>query len=117
MVVGLLSIVSSCAHQIGQINIENINLRNGAYTPLKAYSQSKLCNVLFTTELAKRLNTTDINAYSLNPGLVNTEITRHAEPSSFIKKYVTLTPEMGSQTTLYCVLDEQLDNESGFYYE
>lgn len=42
---------------------------------------------------------------------------RHANINEMMKNYLFLTPEMGSQITLYCVLEESLDNESGFYYE
>ncbi|CAG2180543.1 unnamed protein product, partial [Oppiella nova] len=66
--------VSSRVYASGRIHFENIHLRNGAFEMLAAYSQSKLANILFTRELAKRLGAdTTINAYSLHPGAVNTE--------------------------------------------
>ncbi|CAG2182997.1 unnamed protein product, partial [Oppiella nova] len=60
--------VASTAHKFGTIDMANINLK-GEYHQNIAYSQSKLANVLFTRELAKRLMKSpfDINAYSLNP--------------------------------------------------
>ncbi|CAG2116662.1 unnamed protein product [Medioppia subpectinata] len=110
--------VSSCAHLVGQIDLDNINLKHNAYDPFKAYAQSKLCNVLFTRELAKRLPGSNINAYALHPGIIDTEIARHGKPANgFMKRYLVLNAFMGSQTTLYCAVDESLDNESGYYYE
>ena len=113
--------VSSKAHLRGIIHFENINLRNGAYTPMKAYSQSKLSNVLFTRELTKRLGPkSHINTYSLHPGIVFTELTRHTPFQTVmnsIYKFLFISPEMGAQTTLYCTLEQSIDNESGFYYE
>ncbi|CAG2171504.1 unnamed protein product [Oppiella nova] len=114
--------VSSCMHLLGDINIENIHLRNGTYEPVKAYSNSKLANVLFSRELAKRLDKTNINTYSLHPGVIQTDIQRHSKSGDkanvgIVDRYFSLTPSMGSQTTLYCALDESLDNESGFYYD
>ncbi|CAG2116491.1 unnamed protein product, partial [Medioppia subpectinata] len=111
--------VSSSAHRIGEIDLDNINLKHGAYSPLKAYAQSKLCNVLFTKELAKRLPGSNINAYALNPGLINTGLDKYVWPPvpTSLKPYLYLSPEMGSQTTLYCAIDETLDNESGYYYD
>ncbi|CAG2178248.1 unnamed protein product, partial [Oppiella nova] len=114
--------VSSILHCLGEINIENIHLRNGAYEALKAYSNSKLANVLFSRELAKRLNKTNINTYSLHPGVIHTDLIRHNKSGDktdvgFMERHFFLTPFMGSQTTLYCALDDSLDNESGFYYD
>ena len=113
--------VSSIIQMIGKIHFNNINLRNNTYTPFKAYSQSKLANVLFTRELANRLGkNSNINVYSLHPGGINTDLLRHSPDNIFIqilKKIFLLTVEMGSQTTLYCALEQSLENETGFYYE
>ena len=112
--------VSSLAHMMGSINFENIHLRNGVYDQIKAYSQSKLANILFTRELAKRLGEkSSVTVYSLHPGSIMTEIARHGplkELRYWFMHYICLTPEMGRQTTLYCALDDSLDNKSGFYY-
>ncbi|CAG2117363.1 unnamed protein product, partial [Medioppia subpectinata] len=112
--------LSSSAHINGQIYFDNINLRDGAYTPTKGYGQSKLANILFTRELAKRLGpASSVRVYALNPGVVRTDAQRHVTNAVFdwLMKRLFLTPEMGVQTSLYCTLDETLDNESGFYYE
>ena len=70
--------VSSSAHLFGNINLKNPNLKD-EYNNWKAYGQSKLANVMFTFELAKRLpaNTT-ITTNTLHPGVVNTELARCA---------------------------------------
>ena len=110
--------VSSGLHMIGKIHFNNINLRNNTYNPFKAYSQSKLANVLFTRELANRLGkNSNINVYSLHPGIIRTELTRHNDIGPKLLSFLLLTVEMGSQTTLYCALEESLQNETGFYYE
>ncbi|CAG2182472.1 unnamed protein product [Oppiella nova] len=116
--------VSSSGHGLGRIHLNNINLRNGDYHPWFAYGQSKLANVLFSRELAKRLRHTNINAYSLNPGAIDTDLSRHyrktddkTKGKGFLKKNLLMTPFMGSQTTLYCALEEDLDDETGYYYE
>ena len=61
-------IVSSLAHENGQINWEDINWEK-SYDEWKAYSQSKLANVLHGVELAKKLENTGISVYSLHPGM------------------------------------------------
>ena len=111
------------AYMLGDIQFENINLRNGAYTPFKAYSQSKLANILFTRQLAKLLGPhSNIKTYSLHPGTIQTELSRHILFSNILAKITNtigliITPEMGAQTTLYCALEESIENESGSYYE
>ncbi|XP_067217088.1 retinol dehydrogenase 11-like [Linepithema humile] len=120
--------VSSRVQSYGVIH-EDLNLEK-TYTPLKAYSQSKLANVLFTRELARRLkeaNINGINVYSLHPGIIHTELGRHFHKTVFpgasvvfhwlrwLRPFVK-NPEEGAQTTLYCAVDEKTADETGFYY-
>ncbi|CAG2173764.1 unnamed protein product [Oppiella nova] len=115
--------VSSMAQAFGRIHFENINLRNGVYNQSDAYSQSKLANVLFTRELAKRLGPdSTVTAYALHPGAIQTEWYRNMNSrvaqamARIMGRIVGLSVERGCQTTLYCALEESLDNESGFFY-
>eukprot|EP00057_Strongylocentrotus_purpuratus_P007320 XP_011661794.1 PREDICTED: retinol dehydrogenase 12-like [Strongylocentrotus purpuratus] len=62
--------VSSLAHQFGKMNFDDI-MSTKNYDYIEAYSQSKLANVLFTRELAKRLNGTGVTSYVLHPGGVS----------------------------------------------
>ena len=95
------------------------------------YNNSKLANLLFTVELAKRLSGTGITAYSLHPGVITTEIGKERgptgkEPETSLYKqimdlfnpsgYFRKTLEGGAQTTICCAVDEKLANESGGYY-
>lgn len=104
----------------GKIHFDNLNLQR-AYSPTKAYYQSKLANYLFTRQLAKVLKNTDITVYAVHPGLVDTELKRHLNSvfqcllNSF-NKLILISPFLGAQTTLYCAFDEQLSNRSGHYY-
>ncbi|XP_041853723.1 retinol dehydrogenase 13-like [Melanotaenia boesemani] len=115
--------VSSLAHERGQIYYDDINQEND-YHPWKSYGQSKLANVLFTRELANRLQGTGVTTYSLHPGIIRTELARHFWPAIPLWKRVMYTPIVfliksptaGAQTTIYCAVDESLQNESGLYY-
>ena len=113
--------VSSKGYKFGKIHFENINLENGIYSAFEAYNQSKLANVLFTRQLAKRLGTdSNIKTFSIHPGLIDTDISRHIflkALNKYFSKFLLLSPEMGAQTTLYCALDRSLDFESGHHYE
>ncbi|RVE71877.1 hypothetical protein OJAV_G00056030 [Oryzias javanicus] len=115
--------VSSLAHERGEIYFDDINLEKD-YHPWKSYRQSKLANVLFTRELAKRLQGTGVTTYSLHPGVIKTELGRHFLPTIPLWKRVLYKPlsffiksaSQGAQTTIYCAVEEKLQNESGLYY-
>ncbi|XP_071270289.1 retinol dehydrogenase 12-like isoform X2 [Salvelinus alpinus] len=111
--------VSSLAHFWGTINLDDINSEKG-YDKKKAYSQSKLANVLFTRSLAKRLQGTAVTAYSLHPGVVQTDLWRHLNaPQAAIMKMISpfiKTSVQGAQTTIYCAVAPELETESGGYY-
>ncbi|XP_024138416.1 retinol dehydrogenase 12 [Oryzias melastigma] len=115
--------VSSLAHEKGKIYFDDINLEKD-YHPWKSYRQSKLANVLFTRELAKRLQGTGVTTYSLHPGVIKTELGRHFMPTISLWKRVLFKPfsffiksaSQGAQTTIYCAVEEKLQNESGLYY-
>lgn len=115
--------VSSLAHEKGEIYFDDINLEKD-YDPHRSYKQSKLANVLFTRELAVRLKGTGVTTYSLHPGVIRTELGRHLLPSLPLWQrlmilplfFLVKTPWQGSQTTIYCAVDESLQNTSGLYY-
>ncbi|XP_023129563.2 retinol dehydrogenase 12-like [Amphiprion ocellaris] len=111
--------VSSMAHSWGSINLEDINSEK-SYDKRKAYSQSKLANILFSRSLAKRLEGTDVTTYSLHPGVVQTDLWRHLTgPQQFIMKIAkpfTKNSVQGAQTTIYCAVEPSLVNETGQYY-
>ncbi|KAI1904495.1 hypothetical protein AGOR_G00006240 [Albula goreensis] len=115
--------VSSLAHEKGEIHFDDINLDKD-YCPRKSYRQSKLANVLFTRELASRLQGTGVTVYSLHPGVIHTELGRHFWPEMALWKRVVFTPFLlllktpweGAQTTIFCAVDESLENTSGLYY-
>lgn len=114
-------IVSSVAHESFGINWNDINFEK-SYNSLKAYCQSKLANVLHAKELAKRLEGSGISVYSLHPGVIKTELTRHTNETWYGKMFFFftnafyLTPVEGCQTTLYCVLEDSIVDHSGRYY-
>lgn len=111
--------VSSMAHSWGSINLDDINSEK-SYDKQKAYSQSKLANVLFSHSLAKRLEGTGVTTYSLHPGVVQTDLWRHlsATQQVFMKiaKPFTKNSVQGAQTSIFCAVEPSLEKESGRYY-
>lgn len=110
--------VSSLAHKIGKINRDDINLEK-SYEKWSAYGQSKLANILFTRELAKRLADTGVTANSLHPGSVSTELQRHITVLNLIMapfKFLFKTPKAGAQTSIALAVDPDLKNVTGKYF-
>ncbi|MGH0123260.1 UNVERIFIED_CONTAM: hypothetical protein FKN15_011479 [Acipenser sinensis] len=111
--------LSSITHSMGKIQFDDLNSEK-SYHPVKAYVQSKLANVLFTRELARRLEGTGVTIYAVDPGVVYTRAIRHMK--SFIQMFVKAfqflirTPAEGAYTTLYCAVTPELAKESGGYY-
>jgi len=115
--------VSSLAHKKANIYWDDINWEKNAYDPQKAYGQSKLANILFTQELAVRLEGSGVNVYSLHPGVIATELGRHIKEylgifsvALYVMRPFLKTPESGAQTTIYCAVDESLSGHTGKYY-
>lgn len=79
------------------------------YDQTVAYADSKLANILFTTELQRRYGAKGINAYAVHPGVVKTELGRHINPILTtlllpIQYLTNKTALQGAQTTLYTIL-------------
>ncbi|XP_068172709.1 dehydrogenase/reductase SDR family member 13-like [Antennarius striatus] len=119
--------VSSMAHMFGKIDFDFLNthkalgLGSSTTQVFKIYSHSKLCNILFTHELAKRLQGTKVTCYSLHPGAINTELARNAPNLLHVLlKPLTLmffkNPVQGAQTTLHCALQQGIEPLSGRYF-
>ncbi|GBM12763.1 Retinol dehydrogenase 12 [Araneus ventricosus] len=114
--------VSSFLYAIGKITLDDINL-DRSYNRLLAYTNSKLANVLFTRELAKKLEGTGVTTYCVHPGVINTEISRHFKSgvtrffwNIIFEKLLNKSPKQGAQATIYCAVDEEVADESGLYY-
>ncbi|GBM12769.1 Retinol dehydrogenase 12 [Araneus ventricosus] len=116
--------VSSAVYFLGKIYFDDINLDRG-YNRILAYGNSKLANILFTRELAKRLEGTGVTAYCLHPGVIDTELTRHLNSVALgiigflrvtFRRLIFKRPRQGAQTTIYCAVDEITAQESGLYY-
>lgn len=75
-------VVSSAIYIFGSINKVDLNSEK-MYSKVGAYSQSKLANILFTKELAKRLEGTNVTVNCCHPGVVKTELGRHLVAGKF----------------------------------
>ncbi|XP_053469120.1 retinol-DH_like_SDR_c domain-containing protein isoform X2 [Ictalurus furcatus] len=116
--------VSSIAHKGGKIHFNDLNFTKTPYDSLISYRQSKLANMLFTRELARRTKGSGVTVYALHPGVIHTELgryvqTRHPVLSTLLIIPALLlmkTPKQGAQTSIYCAVAEGLENYSGCYF-
>jgi dehydrogenase/reductase SDR family protein 13 len=111
--------VASEAHR-GAKGIDFTVLRERARSPgaLREYSVSKLANVLFTRELARRWAGSGVTAYALHPGVVATGIWRRVPgPLRWLITRFMISPEKGAGTTIFCATAPELAGISGRYYE
>ena len=112
--------VASGAHKTGKIHFDDINLKKH-FNVIKAYSQSKLANVLFTRELARRLSDRGITVNCCHPGAVATNIgidreTGFGKTITGLLKPFFQTPEEGARTAIFLATDESVDKISGEYF-
>ena len=110
---------SSHAHHRGQVDFDDLQYQRN-YKSFPAYCRSKLCNVLFTRSLAKRLAGSGVTTNSLHPGFVNT---RFADESGgwtgrtfgFLKMFA-ISPEKGAETIIYLASSADVATTSGRYF-
>jgi NAD(P)-dependent dehydrogenase (short-subunit alcohol dehydrogenase family) len=92
--------------------------RRGSFTGAREYAVSKLCNVLFTQELARRLNPDSVTAYALHPGVVASDIWRRVPwPARSLIKRRMITTEEGARTSVHCATSPEVASHTGLYYE
>jgi NAD(P)-dependent dehydrogenase (short-subunit alcohol dehydrogenase family) len=87
-------------------------------TGLPEYAISKLCNVLFTKELAAGKAGDGVRSYSLHPGVIASDAWRQLpQPIRWLVTRAMLTVEQGAETTLYCATSPDVANDDGLYYD
>jgi retinol dehydrogenase-12 len=114
----IVNVASDAHFQAPGIDFDRLRRPARTIAAIGEYAVSKLCNVLFTRELARRLAGTAVTAYALHPGVVASDIW-HRVPWP-VRPLITrrmLTIDQGAQTSLYCATAAELTQVSGRYYE
>ena len=110
---------ASAAHLRGRLNIDDLQSRVG-YSAFAVYGGSKLANILFTRELARRLVGTGVTANCLHPGVVATRFA--SESGGWFGRLIGLarpfliTPETGADTLIHLASSPEVANVSGGYF-
>lgn len=112
--------VSSEAHRQDRMDFSDLGFKRG-YFGMKAYARSKLANILFTYELARRLENTNVTINALHPGHVATDIWRTnfsiiGPLLKWIMSKFALTPEQGADNSIYLATSPKVEGVTGKYY-
>jgi len=113
--------VASKAHVGAKMDFDDLEFRNG-YHARNAYRRSKLCNVMFTRALARRLEGSTITTNALHPGFVRTNFGGHGNPFYFrwavkgLMLAMGIGVEEGAKTSIMLASDPALEGISGKYY-
>lgn len=116
--------VSSTAHVGGKMNFDDLQAER-TYSGMRAYGQSKLANVLFTYELARRLEGTGVTANVLHPGVVRTGFGKNnggvVGPLFAVFQRVGrpffIAPEDGAATSIYLASSPEVEGVTGKYFD
>ncbi|CAB3220931.1 unnamed protein product [Arctia plantaginis] len=120
--------VSSYVHAKYELDLDDLNYERKEYNAFEAYCRSKAANIMFAKALAEKLkenNISNVTTYSLHPGVIRTDISRHFNETvgygarfifDVVMGFFMKSPRCGAQTTIYCAVDEGCANESGLYY-
>jgi len=112
--------VSSGAQSMGRIDFDNL-MGERDYSGQHAYNQSKLANVMFTYELAKRLEGKGVTATALHPGVTSTafgseDTARGWGPLIAVMRPFMQSPDRGADTSVYLASSPDVDGVSGKYF-
>ena len=113
--------VASTAHRGNTIDFDDLMCERG-YRSMRAYGKSKLSNILFTRELARRLEGTGVTANSLHPGTVRTGFGRDGDVSGLFALGIKIggvffkSPAQGARTSIHVASAPDLESTSGGYF-
>ena len=111
--------VTSDMHRGASISFDDLQ-SVGSYRPVRVYSETKLANVLFTYELARKLQGTKVTANCLHPGMVATKLLADGigipRPLTSTTKLIGSSPEKGAKTSIYLAASPEVEGVSGKYF-
>lgn len=113
--------VSSAAHQGAIIDFDDLEGKK-RFNGWKAYGQSKLANIMFTYDLAHRLEGSDVTANCLHPGFVATGFAQNnggwfAKVFAVMQRYLAITPEQGAETSIFLARNDSVAPTTGRYFD
>ncbi len=114
----VVTVASDAHYQASGVDFAAVRRPTASFTGLREYAVSKLCNVLFSAELARRVQGQGITTYALHPGVVASDIWRRVPwPVRPLIKLRMISPEEGARTPLYCATSGAVAAASGRFYD
>lgn len=112
--------VSSDGHRQGTMDFDDLGFKRG-YLGMKAYARSKLANILFTYELARRLDGSQVTANALHPGHVATDMWKTSFPLigpalKWVMGFFALSSEQGADTSIHLASSPEVEGITGKYF-
>lgn len=112
--------VSSEAHRAGTIDFDDLQSAKGRYRGFRAYAATKLANILFTAELARRLDGSGVTANSLHPGTIASGFGRRTGGAFrfllAIGRPFLIGPERGARTSIHLASSPEVEGVTGKYW-
>lgn len=109
--------VSSNAHQSGELRWNDLEMEARRYLGFRQYANTKLANVLFTRELARRTAGSGVTANALHPGVVATPLLLNGFPPIRLFRRWMRTPEQGAATSVYLATSPEVATVTGQYFQ
>ena len=114
----VVTVASDAHYQAKGVDFEAVRRPTAGITGLPEYAVSKLANVLFSQELARRVQGRGVTTYALHPGVVASDIWRRVPwPVRPLIKRRMLSAEQGASTSLYCATSDAVATASGRFYD
>jgi retinol dehydrogenase 12 len=114
----VVNVASRAHYRVKRIPWQQLREATPTRTGFPEYAVSKLCNILFTKELARRFAGTGLTTYALHPGVVATNVWRNVPPPlGWLIKRFMITPEQGAQASILTATSPELASASGRYYD
>lgn len=113
---------ASFRHSDAKIHLTDIELKEG-YSAAQAYCNSKLFTILFTKQLSRRFENSNLTVNCFDPGIVDTPMLRQALPPSMallyplFRRLVARTPDKGAETGVFLSTDTSCENINGRYFK
>ena len=113
--------VASEAERFARFNLDDLQSTE-KYRSFDVYGRSKMANILFTRELAKRLDGARVTVNALHPGFVRTNFGKQRRKSffsaviKFASLFMAISPEKGAETSIYLATSPEVENITGKYF-
>lgn len=112
---------ASDAHQMARLDLDDLQFERRPYKGFRVYGTSKLLNILFTRELARRLDGSGVTAVCLHPGFVDTRFAANnsgllGKTFAVLKTLAAISAEKGAQTILHLASSQDIDGQGGTYW-